>query len=352
MRKLFIELDQIIDKVDFDNIWNGFTRYDFALYDEECVYLKNAIIPRDNRFLGNTAIEYDDAYIAIWHIENPSSEDTEVLAANLVHEMFHAYQKEKGESRFPSDLKMLDYPYSEENIAIKYSENLLLVRAFLAQDIYEKESFLSRFMSARKYRERLFGEIIKQEYFSETVEGMAEYVGSMALKQISPSKYASRIEGYKENLQAFDESFFDIRRKLYYTGAVYCITLSDADIDFFHSVGSTERSLFDITSDNISAERPGMEIDGHILSASINQYLGNKKQILDEYLSSHNDEVLIDSFICGYDPMNMIKMENEILCNNFVMLMKKGEDEPIFIQGPVLVRLKKGSINEVISYVK
>ena len=132
MRELFMELDQIFDKVDFGNIWNGFTRYDFALYDEERVYLKNTVIPRDNRFLGNTAIEYNDAYIAIWHIENPSSEDSEILAANIVHEMFHAFQKEKGESRFPSDLKMLDYPYSEENIDVKYSENLLLARAFLA----------------------------------------------------------------------------------------------------------------------------------------------------------------------------------------------------------------------------
>ena len=112
MRELFIELDQIIDKVDFGKIWNGFARYDFALYDEESVYLKSAVIPRVNRFLGNTAIEYDGAFIAIWSIEDTSTEDAEVLAADIVHEMFHAYQKEKGESRFPNDLKMLDYPYS------------------------------------------------------------------------------------------------------------------------------------------------------------------------------------------------------------------------------------------------
>ena len=207
-------------------------------------------------------------------------------------------------------------------------------------------------MSARKYRESLIGEIIQQECLSETVEGMAEYAGSMALKQISPSKYASRLEGYIENLQAFDEHFFDIRRKLYYTGAVYCIALTDAGIDFFHNVGNMERSFFDITSDNASAEKPVMEIDGYSLSVSIKQYLYSKKQIIDDYLSSHNDEVFVDSFICGYDPMNMIKIENEILCNHFVMLMKRGETEPMFIQGPVLVRLKKGSINEVISYIK
>jgi len=198
----------------------------------------------------------------------------------------------------------------------------------------------------------LIGEFTEQEFLSETFEGMAEYAGCMALKQISPSKYASRLENFIENLQTFNDRFFDIRRVLYYTGAVYCVALSDAGIGFSHSVGGTDRSLFDITSENASAEKPGIEIDNHIVSDSIRQYLGNKKQIIENYLSSHNDEVLIDSYIYGYDPMNMIKMENEILCNHFVMFMKKDEDEPVFVQGPVLVRLKEGSTNEVISYIK
>jgi len=115
-----------------------------------------------------------------------------------------------------------------ETLAVKYSENQLLTRAFFAQDIHEKNALLSRFMSDRKYRMSLLGDIIKQEYLSGTIEGMAEYAGSMVLKQISTSKYTNRVEGYIKNLQSFDERFFDIRRMLYFTGATYCIALSDA----------------------------------------------------------------------------------------------------------------------------
>jgi len=351
MRELYTKVYKNIDKVDFDSIWNGFSRCDFALYDKEHVYLKNEVIPYDNRFLGNTAINYDGSYIAIWYIENSSVEDSDILAADIVHEMFHAFQKEKGETRFPSDLKMLDYPYSEENLSVKYSENLLLARAFLAQDVNEKNALLSHFMTARKYREGLIGDIIKQEYLSETIEGMAEYAGSTALKQISKAKYNSRVEGYIKNLQVFDERFFDIRRMLYYTGAVYCITLTDAGESFYHNIGDMELPLFDFASKNASIKKPNIEVDIQVLSAKIKQYLDDKKIIIENFLNSHNNEVIGNFIICGYDPMNMIKWGNEILHNHFVMLMRKDDNEPLFVQGPVIIRLKDGSVNEVLSYI-
>jgi len=44
--------------------------------------------------------------------------------------------------------------------------------------------------------------------------------------------------------------------------------------------------------------------------------------------------------------MNMIRFENKILCNHFVVL---GDE---FIQGPVIVVLQKGSANKAESYIK
>ena len=49
--------------------------------------------------------------------------------------------------------------------------------------------------------------------------------------------------------------------------------------------------------------------------------------------------------------MNMIKTDNLIMCSHFVMLMTKSENEPFFIQGPVVIVLKDGSFNDVISYI-
>jgi hypothetical protein len=66
---------------------------------------------------------------------------------------------------------------------------MLLADACLSEDKKDKRAYLSKFISARKYREGLVGDIINQEYLVESIEGIAEYLGCMTLKQISMDKY-------------------------------------------------------------------------------------------------------------------------------------------------------------------
>jgi len=60
----------------------------------------------------------------------------------------------------------------------------------------------------------------------------------------------------------------------------------------------------------------------------------------------------VDFVICGYDPMNMIKMNDKILCSHFIMLKSKDDDNTVFFQGPVMLNLEKGSANRVLSYIR
>ena len=143
MHELYKKIDETIDSINFDKIWPGFSKFNFALYDKGYVYFKNETIPRDNRFLGNTSIEYNGEFIAIWHVDN-SHEDYQTLAANLVHEMFHAFQRTHNETRYPNDLKMLDYPDIIENYAIKHIENSFLVEAFNCDNISTKKEFYEK----------------------------------------------------------------------------------------------------------------------------------------------------------------------------------------------------------------
>ena len=73
-KKQFIELYHIIEEkinsIDFDLLYQGFKPYDFALYNENYVFLKDKIIPIDNRFIGNTAIFYEENYLAIWKVDS------------------------------------------------------------------------------------------------------------------------------------------------------------------------------------------------------------------------------------------------------------------------------------------
>ena len=352
MRELYNKVNELIGKIDFTAIWSGFLKHPFALYDKSNVYLQNETIPHDNRFVGNTSIEYDGEYIAIWFVDESEAEDPELLAAAIVHEMFHAFQQSKNEERFPNDLLMLDYPENEENYAVKHCENLLLVNASKAWDIQEKKGHIEQFISARKYRESLIGNIIKQEYLSETIEGMAEYVGCMALRQLAKTKYEARIRNFIDNLSVLDNRFFDIRRMSYYSGAMFCIQLAEAKIDFFHDVGSVERPLFSLIAKEAAAVKPGITVDIELIARHIQAINSEKEAKFKEFLSSHHGKVMFDGFICGYDPMNMIKLSDKILCSHFVMLQDMKQGSPEFIQGPVLVNMKPCSINQVSSYVR
>ena len=58
------------------------------------------MFPVDNRFLGNTSIEYDNKYIAIWKVTESDKKNIDNLTASLIHEMFHAHQFANNEKRF------------------------------------------------------------------------------------------------------------------------------------------------------------------------------------------------------------------------------------------------------------
>ena len=68
-------------------------------------------------------------------------------------------------------------------------------------------------------------------------------------------------------------------------------------------------------------------------------------------LFKENDLITIEGpfKICGYDPMNLVGFDHQILHKHFVMLMKGSER--IFVQGPVLTTSNKESLFDVIEYI-
>jgi hypothetical protein len=329
MQKLYSEIETILKKVDFNKIWKGFSCGKFALYNQETVYLKDKVIAWDQRFLGNTVIDFDGNYIAIWEVDSLQTNDVEYLAADMVHEMFHVHQKQKGETRYADDLELLTYPDDLDNYQLKIIETETLVKAFSEKN----STALRQFINLRIARKRLIGDIIYQEYCAETMEGMAEYAGITSLQQINPEKYKIRLEEHISKLINQRDLLFDTRRMAYYSGAILCSALKSLNIDFYHEL-SEKRTLFELISHN----------SDDFLS-EYKTYTENKQKKFDDYLKDHIEIVQCDNYICGYDPMNMIRLENKLLCNHFVMIGDK------FIKGPVMVNLKQGTTNHVESYI-
>lgn len=356
MKELFDEISKRLNCIDFEYIWPGFCRYEFAIYTSEKVQFKDKEIPWNNNFIGNTSINYNGKYIAIWNvgdsINDKKSMDIDVLASNIVHEMFHAFQYENGEKRFPNDLLTLSYPQNFENFSLKYQENKLLVEAFEEQELTKKRELLNYFAGIRFKRESIIGNMCQCEYLTETVEGTAEYVGTMALKMLSESKYFSRVKSYMKLLYDFTSDQLNIRHISYYIGTILLLVANDANISIRHSIKEENKPIFEIIAKSLSPK-----------SIEVFHYEEKIKLAMDEIQNSHKKEIEFflngaklkksgNFYISGYDPMNMIRVDDYILCKTYVRLTDECTREEVIFMGETLLQLYKESSNKVYCYYR
>lgn len=303
--------------------------------------MNGELLPYQDGFRGNTSKLHNGEYIAIWNMEFDPIDDPEILAYSLVHEMFHCYQHSNNESRFPSDLTLLNYPDDTENFLRKYNENRCLANAYEQNDLME----LRRFAWIRQARLKSYPDMVRQELRVETTEGMAEYVGLKALKQISEEKFMVITNGYTGRLRAESSLLFDIRRMAYFSGAIYFLLLDQLGF-FVHNDFDTDLTAYEqnpIGTDDITAEIHPFDF----ISKAYAELVKRKEAKAAEHIS-RSDYVECNAFICGYDPMNMFRVGNLIYCSYFVCLNEAGRINSI--NSPVVLKLADGSNQEVVGY--
>lgn len=352
MRELYEKINKLLEKVDFESIWHGFHKYPFALYNNEQICLKDRMIPYDEQFCGNTSIKYGNEYMAIWNVDDINGNDAEELASDMVHEMFHAFQMEKGENRFPDDLFALSYPADIKNYELKHLENIKLAEAFEKDNADDKLLLISQFASIRKKREKIIGKFIQCECRTETAEGMAEYCGTMALKQLNSGKYNNRIKDYLGQIKKCDAVFFDSRRISYYVGALLLVMLNDVGISFYHNIGTAEKTVFEMVSEKIKLNNDAEFDSVYPVKNAMDECIKCKKAKFKKFFALNPSKHEVDCVISGYDPMNMIKIGNQILCSHFIMLEDVKTHESKIINGQVVIELKDNSYNQVKAYYK
>ncbi len=342
IQKRYSAVNALINGLELEEIFQGFSKYAFALYNSEEVCLEGKLIPYQDSFIGNTAIFYEGRFIAIWNIEMDPVEDDELLAYSLVHEMFHCHQKSSGETRYPSDLKLIAYPEDTDNFQKKHCENLLLAESYKERDI---EKF-KKFHALRRERLARYPEMVREELKVETAEGAAEYVGLKALRKLNTGKFKAAIDAHLEKLSLVDALLFDVRRISYFTGAVYFLAL-----ELFRDF-----SAFDLTSsltvyeENAprfeSAQLPDITPSEEIESA-LKEMIKKKRDTVSEHLKN-SCFTPYSAFICGYDPMNMFRVDDIIYCSHFVFLNKDGKCD--MIRSKIALKLKPDSDKEIVGY--
>lgn len=344
MKKLYEKIAEKLAQINFNNIWNGFKRCRFALYDDSTVILGAQEFPVDGRFRGNTCIDFEGEYIAIWRVEDSDYQDIDLLAANVVHEMFHVYQRNNMDLDYPNDLKILSLDAGADYYLMKLTENLALCDSIRITDLKEKQKYINNLLAQRKQRSNAYEQLTLEEKKAEQLEGAAEFCGTMALKTLNPEKYQLRIQDYIKKISTPSTEFFDVRRMSYFTGTLLYVTLFDAGMKY------DDASVYSLTEHMVL---PGGTLEDNAeLINSFERYENNKAKTISEAHVNLKTVTEGEFMICGYDPMNMFRSGNELYCKNFVLLTKDYCETTEFLQGPVVLKLKDGEYNIITAYLK
>lgn len=320
MNSLIKEIKLRLEKINFSHLWLGFKPYRFALYDDKKVYLDDLVFKVDNRFLGNTAIDFEGEKIAIWQIYPKQEIDLDILTSKLIHEMFHAYQMDCQEKRYPNELiEGLNYHYSSQNLSIKYEENRLLVELI---DDFSQDKF-DKFLRLRKYREKKFKEALNYETKIEVIEGMAEYIELKALKILNEDLYQEAISKIKNQLLDY-QKLMPIRIHSYSVGSLLLLILDNNGINFNHEIGKTTQTIYEMMVKNTKVT--DIEIsEKKEISALINNYYQKVNDNINSIISNHKHIIEGNFKLVGIDPLNTVKYNNYLYCKYFIAYKDKTE---------------------------
>lgn len=342
LRQAYHAVNAVLDTLDFGALFAGFHRYKCALYTGSEICLDGQMIPYQDDFRGNTALEYGGEAIAIWNLEADPVEDAELLAYFLVHEMFHCHQRANNEKRYPSELVLLHYPGDLENFQKKYNENLYLADAWQKHD----EKAFRAFARIRMMRMKAYPAMVRQELMVETIEGMAEYVGLKALQTINREKFAVVVEEHLQKLRAQDGCLFDMRRSCYYSGALYALCL-DRLGGKIQNVFDGEQTVYEQNPINVS-DGSAVEIKQYDFIPHQYAMVSEKREKLIAECIGQGKYTPCKALICGYDPMNMFRVGDFIYCKQFVCLDAGGTIQTV--NATVVLQLEENSDQTIRGY--
>ena len=359
LKQIYGKVNGLLEKLDYDSIWKGFSRKKLFLYQKDWVYSENKMFPWNEEFVGNSTIFWQNEQVAIWKIEEGTDVNDEnkmlYLTADLVHEMFHAFQMEQKEERFPDDLKRLVCQEKGEDWYFEIRSNLLLVEAVntmfeQGNHALRQEVLLERCMKIRLEHACMNPELVEQIEYLETAEGMAEYAGCMALKQLSPDLFEQRIKEYALKLVDHEYLSKNERTSAYLFGTLLLIVTKAVGYGIFHQIGEETRSIGECIREQI---RMGRQDKIAYYDQQLREKGQWKKMQIEAFIhgipKDNLEEVKGDFRIVGYDPMNMVRFGELVLCKTFIRLQKENKEMTTFFE-PVLLVMKPQSENEVISY--
>ena len=325
LKQLYEAVKIRVDNVRCEELWQGFRPLKFALYDDTDCFFDGRYIEKTDCFLGNTAIEYDGEFIAIWYVSGEP--DPDILSSKMIHEMFHGFQSSNNDPRFPQELSALyQYRYSNENLSVKWKENQLI--ADLAQEFNAEK--LAQLLKCRKYRHEHFRYEFIYESKIEQIEGAANYVELQALKQISETAYLRKLEQMKQSITE-PANLLPVRIVSYDAGALLLHVLKENHIPFdqgFSDITFSENLILSIDETDVCDIREDM-------GRHIDAYISRVREVIDRAVEKNDVVMEHRSRLLGVNVYNAAHLDGYVTSTFFVMYGE--ENDPTVEHGDFVI---------------
>lgn len=349
-----VKVNKYINSVNFSKLWPGFKKTNFAIYDEKNVYFNDDydididlskegsvfVGKVDNRFGGCTAIKINNHQVAIWDASYISKDMTiKKLASMIIHEMFHCFQLEnKYEKGFPNEILGMNYPISIENISLRSLERNCLFQWISEINKDKKLDFVNIFFSLREKREVLIGEFIDYEESLESLEGTAVYAEFKALTQLHSNKKILIREDFFKGFNEINEENLKIRYSSCAQGAILALIADEYLGNWKEKFQKSESHISNFLKENIKLGKKNIE-NKKINLDKVEKVIYAREEKINElfYDFDRIKENIVeeDIQIVLFDPMNIIKRNNESIHKSFIKV--KIDEKEKMIKGPVKV---------------
>lgn len=352
------DIESLLVQLKADDLWAGFKIYPYAIYDSSNYYLVTdskitdleSLTPTiyrgktDERFVGNTAIAYDERFIAIWDAKTTGEIKSEQLTAMIIHEMFHAFQSEKGEKRFPNELLGISYPLTVDYLMMRHRERSYLLKACTAENKTLQLKLLAQFFQLRIQRQQHLGEYLDYEKAIESVEGTAVYVEFKALQKLTAN--GTSLAEYLKGYHTISKEQLNIRLSSYNQGLLLSLIadrlLGKWQADFMKSqeylsdfiLKSLENRLNSAMTTTLDSLAVYDSNDESLLKACLHEWEAERNEIFAQFERTKKGQTILGPIkATGIDPMNITMKGPMVIHKNFLRI-KDGEEEKV-LDGPV-----------------
>jgi len=322
MKSIHHEISLRLRTLDFNSIYPGFHQFPFATYNDKKVCFGESEIPWDNRFVGNTAIDYNGEIIAIWNM-NCAIKDMDIFASLLAHEMLHAYQRESKVTDYPDDLAGAFYPRDLHNFSLRFQENQLLASL---EEKFEATAWVD-FKAMRAYRFQHYLESVNYEIKTENIEGSAQFVELGALKQLSSGLYRKRLDRILAGLRS-PAKIFDARLLSYDTGCLIRIISKNNDFE----LPNWDREKAAAPDDLEAAAVPGLD-------AEFDRYFGEIDKKLKDILARGEKLDISGENLLLWDPYN-VRSSGDHLYHPHIVGVGTDKKNPELLMGTYVTKMK------------